>query len=207
MTHALHASPDLARACISVLSTNFPRHDHCISYTMKSCSYSNPYAFQRNAAAFQLRDPPAFEDSLHRHLATAATIQTAYHSPSDRRAAAGLSLGLIDVACHPAFSRASFRQWLLLRNAHPTIRSQHTNVPDISHLTHYLLVHPEARFLLRNIPCPRRNDRAGLPQSRRIRMNIALLIGEQAFAYIPLVHFVVSKNAEQNFLEGLKRAE
>jgi hypothetical protein len=35
MTHALHASPDLARACISVLSTNFPRHDHCISYTMK----------------------------------------------------------------------------------------------------------------------------------------------------------------------------
>jgi hypothetical protein len=136
-----------------------------------------------------------------------ATIQTAYHSPSDRRAAAGLSLGLIDVACHPAFSRASLRQWLLLRNAHPTIRSQHTNVPDISHLTHYLLVHPEARFLLRNIPCPRRNDRAGLPQSRRIRMNIALLIGEQAFAYIPLVHLVVSKNAEQNFLEGLKRAE
>jgi hypothetical protein len=35
MTRAIHSSPDLARACISVLSTNFPRHDHCISYTMK----------------------------------------------------------------------------------------------------------------------------------------------------------------------------
>jgi hypothetical protein len=35
MTRALHSSPDLARACISVSSTNFQRHDHCISYRMK----------------------------------------------------------------------------------------------------------------------------------------------------------------------------